>query len=95
MKSLKVTSCIGALLLAMQLCSQGAETVKTYQVTGPVLEINDKTIVVQKGDERWEIAREEGTKIKGTVKVGQKVTIQYRMIATVVEAKETGVQGKR
>jgi LysM repeat protein len=60
---------------------------KTYQVTGPIIELTDKTIVVQKGDERWEIARDENTKLKGELKVGQKVTIHYRMIATTIENK--------
>jgi hypothetical protein len=60
---------------------------KTYQVTGPILELTDKTIVVQKGDERWEIARDEATKAKGQVKVGQKVTIHYRMTAATIENK--------
>ena len=40
-----------------------------------------------KGDERWEIARDENTKSKGQLKVGQKVTIHYRMTATSVETK--------
>jgi phage portal protein BeeE len=62
-----------------------AEMAKTYQVTGPILEVNAKTIVVQKGDERWEIARDEATKIKSEPKVGEKVTIHYRMTATSVE----------
>ena len=62
---------------------------KTYQVTGPILELTDKTIVVQKGDERWEIARDESTKGASQLKVGQKVTIHYRMTATSVENKST------
>lgn len=60
---------------------------KTYQVTGPVLSVNDTTIVVQKGEDRWELARDANTKITGDLKVGAKVTIQYRMIATSVEVK--------
>jgi hypothetical protein len=59
----------------------------TYQVTGPVLELTDKLIIVQKGDERWAIARDENTKVNGDLKVGQKVTIHYRMTATTVDAK--------
>ena len=65
----------------------GAPSAKTYQVTGPIVEMTEKTIVVQKGDERWEIARDEATKAKGNLKVGQKVTIHYRMTATTVELK--------
>jgi hypothetical protein len=76
---------------ACQLClaqtSFAAPSAKTYQVTGQVMEVTDKTIVVQKGDERWEVARDENTKVKGAIKVGQKVTIHYRMIATTVENK--------
>ena len=28
---------------------------KTYQVTGPVLDVKDDMVVVQKGKEKWEI----------------------------------------
>lgn len=57
---------------------------KTYQVTGPVLEVTSDTIVVQKGKERWEIARDSNTKVTGELKVGANVTIQYRMTAASV-----------
>jgi hypothetical protein len=60
---------------------------KTYQVTGPVLELTDTKIVVQKGDEKWEIARDQDTKVTGDLKVGGKVTIEYRMFATKVDVK--------
>lgn len=60
---------------------------KTYQVTGPVLELKDDTIVVQKGNEKWEIARDAATKVTGDLKVGDKVTIEYRMTAAAITAK--------
>ncbi len=72
-----------------------AAGVKTYQVTGPVLEVRDDAIVVQKGKEKWEIARAADTKVKGDLKVGAKVTIEYRMTATTVEAKEDGKAAKK
>lgn len=59
----------------------------TYQVTGPVLEVKDNSITVQKGKEKWEIARDKDTKITGDLKVGSKVTIHYTMKATSVEVK--------
>jgi hypothetical protein len=65
-----------------------AAAVKTYQVTGPVLEVTDSTIVVQKGKDRWELARDKDTSVTGDLKVGNKVTIEYRMTATKVEVKE-------
>jgi len=83
---IKRTIAICGLSLAL-LSNLNAAPAKTYHVTGPILELTDKTIVVQKGDERWEIARDENTKSKGQLKVGQKVTIHYRMTATSVETK--------
>ncbi len=59
----------------------------TYQVTGPVLEVTDAKIVVQKDKEKWELARTADTKVTGELKVGSKVTIQYTMTATTVEVK--------
>ena len=60
---------------------------KTYQVTGPVLSVTDDLIVVQKGQDKWEIARTADTKVTGDLKVGAKVTIEYRMSATAVDVK--------
>ena len=60
---------------------------KSYQVTGPVLELTDSKIVVEKGKEKWELARDKNTKIPATVQVGSKVTAQYSMTATDVEDK--------
>jgi hypothetical protein len=60
---------------------------KTYQVTGPVLEVTDSIIAVQKGKDRWEINRDANTKVTGDLKVGEKVTVTYTMSATDVEVK--------
>jgi len=61
---------------------------KTYQVTGPVLEMTDSTIVVQKGKEKWEISKDASSKITGDLKVGSKVTIEYTMAAKTIEVKK-------
>lgn len=63
---------------------------KTYQVTGPILEMNDSMIAVQKGKERWQIARDASTKADGEMKVGDKVLVTYTMTATKVELKSAG-----
>ena len=60
---------------------------KDYQVTGPVLEVTDSMIAVQKGKDRWELDRNADTKVNGDVKVGDKVTISYTMTAKNVEVK--------
>ena len=59
-----------------------------YQVTGPVLDVTDTKIVVQKNNEKWEIARTPGTTVQGDIKKGSKVTIEYTMSATRIEVKE-------
>jgi opacity protein-like surface antigen len=61
--------------------------VKTYQVTGPVLEIRDDAIVVQKGKDKWEIAKDASAKVTGDLKVGANVTIEYTMSVKTVTVK--------
>lgn len=87
-----VTLC-GLMLAAAT--AMAAPQAKTYQVTGPVLEVTDTSITVKKGEDNWQIARDAGTKIKGDLKVGAKVTIQYRMIATDVEVKVDQGEAKK
>ena len=60
---------------------------KTYQVTGEVLEATDDLIVVQKGKEKFEIARNADTKVTGELKPGSKATVEYRMTATTADVK--------
>jgi len=63
---------------------------KDYQVTGPVLDVTDDVITVEKGKDKWEIGRNKDTKINGEPKKGSKVTIQYKMTATSVDVKDAG-----
>jgi hypothetical protein len=65
-----------------------------YQVTGPVLEVTDTKIVVQKGKEKWELARDANTKVEGDLKKGAKVTVEYNMTATNISVKETKAKAK-
>ena len=80
---------IALFTLSLGFLTAGAATAadKTYQVTGPVLEVTDKVITVEKGKEKWQLARDKDTKVTGDLKVGAKVTIEYRMTATTVEVK--------
>ena len=64
-----------------------AAEVKTYQVTGPVLDVSPDSITVQKGKDPWQIGRSADTKTTGDVKKGDKVTVMYRMTATSIEDK--------
>jgi hypothetical protein len=90
-------SATGALTLCGLLLTGAAfAAVKTYQVTGPVLEVRSDMIAVQKGKDRWEIARDPSTTVKGgDPKVGEKVLIEYRMTATSVEVKSPAASKKK
>ena len=75
-----------ALVLA-GLAAPGLAAEKSYQVTGPVVDVSDTSITVKKGNESWEITKTADTKVTGEVKKGDKVTVHYKMTATSVEAK--------
>ena len=68
---------------------------KTYQVTGPVLEMDASKVVVQKGNEKWEVSRDPSTTISGDLKVGSKVTVEYRMIANSIQVKAEKTPAKK
>jgi hypothetical protein len=87
--------CLALLCIALMFSSPAlAAGVKTYQVTGPVLEVKDDSVVVQKGKEKWEIARDKDTKVTGDLKVGAKVTIQYTMKADSIDVKSEVKKGE-
>ena len=71
-------------LMAALLVSISAQA---YQVTGPVLEVTDTKIVVEKDKEKWEMARDASTKTSAAVKKGDKVTVEYNMTATKITVK--------
>ncbi len=75
-------------IILLAVCSLLAAPAFAYQVTGPVLEVTDSKIVVEKGKEKWEIARTPGTVIKGDIKKGSKVTVEYTMSAVKIEGKD-------
>ena len=79
-------------LLALLALGARAESAKSYQVTGPILALTDSVITVQKGDDKWEIARSAATKTTGKLAVGNKVTIFYKMSADSVEVKDAPVK---
>jgi hypothetical protein len=75
-----------ALVLA-GLAAPGLAAEKAYQATGPVLDVSDTSITIQKGNEKWTMARTPDTKVTGEPKKGDKVTVHYTMTATSIESK--------
>jgi len=73
--------------IAVAVAMMFAGAALAYQVTGPVLDVTDSKIVVEKNKEKWEIARDKDTKGAKEIKKGDRVTIEYRMTATDIEVK--------
>lgn len=78
---------LGLLVATFFLASASIALAKDYQVTGPIVDVKDDVVIVKKGNENWEIARDKDTKAGGDVKKGDRVTVKYRMIATSIETK--------
>jgi cytochrome c oxidase assembly protein Cox11 len=87
LKNRLIRTCLFVVVAVVLIGVAFAAAPKTYQVTGPVLAVSGDLIVVQKGNDKWEISRDANTKVTGDLKVGAKVTIQYRMVAASVEVK--------
>jgi hypothetical protein len=83
----KTLSLLAAVSVALSSAIFAADAKSDYQVTGPVLDVTDSVITVQKGKEKWEIARNASTKTTGDVKKGDKVTVMYGMTASSIEVK--------
>ena len=79
-------------LLMLSATATWAAGPKTYQVTGPILEIKGDVLVIEKGNEKWDVARDAATKVSGELKVGARVTAEYRMTANSIEVKDAKVK---
>ncbi len=96
-----IASKLARAALAVALLSSTALAAgKTYQVTGPVDEVSDSTIVVtqEKGKnkgEKFEFARTADTKVTGDLKKGAKATVEYTMTAKSVEVKAEKAKAKK
>ena len=74
------------LLLAVAFAAGGYAAVKSYQFTGVVKAADGGTLTVEKSaKETWQFEVSKDT--KGTPKVGDKVTVYYKMVATEIEGK--------
>ena len=81
---------MGLAAIVLGIATAFAAGPREYQVTGPVLELTNDVITVEKDKDKWEIARTKDTKVKGDLKKGSRVTIKYTMTAESVEVKDAG-----
>jgi hypothetical protein len=67
---------------------------KNYQFTGTVKTVTGNTFTVEKSaKEVWTFSTDSAT--KGAPKVGDKVTVYYKMVATEIEAKPAAPPTKK
>lgn len=88
-----IATLAGITLFAASTAFAGAP--RTYQVTGPVLEVKGDMVVVQKGKEKWEIIKDKDTKTTGDLKVGSKATVTYTMKAAAIDVKSDAKAAKK
>ena len=78
---------LGAFLLTLACVTGGDAAVKSYQFTGVVKTVDATSIAVEKSaKETWQFEIAKETK-GATVKVGDRVTVNYKMVATEIESK--------
>jgi hypothetical protein len=87
----------GALIVAvvaLAMAGAGMAAAKSYQFTGVVKTVTGSTFTVEKSaTETWEFSTDKDT--KGAPKVGDKVTVYYKMIATEIEVKPAAAPKKK
>ena len=67
---------------------------KSYQFTGVVKSNDNGVLTVEKNaKETWTFSSDKDT--KGSAKVGDKVTVYYKMVATEIEAKAETAKAKK
>jgi riboflavin synthase alpha subunit len=73
-------------LLMAALVAAGYAATKSYQFTGTVKAVDGAAMTVEKSaKETWQFEVSKDT--KGSPKVGDKVTVYYKMVATEIEGK--------
>ena len=73
-------------MLVTAFAAGGYAAGKSYQFTGVVKAVDAGSLTVEKSaKETWQFEVSKDT--KGTPKVGDKVTVYYKMVATEIEAK--------
>jgi len=92
----KLLGAVLGLALAASAASALAHDLKVddFQVTGTVSAMDADSITVMKGKERHQIARDKDTKMAAEPKVGDKVTVHYKMYAVSVETKSDAKAAK-
>ncbi len=86
MKRFLLLFAIAVIALAIGFTAGVSAAPKTYQFTGTVKASDAGVLTVEKSaKETWTFTTDKDT--KGSAKVGDKVTVYYKMVATEIETK--------
>jgi hypothetical protein len=84
-----------ALLLMLACVTGGDAAVRSYQFTGVVKAVDATSMTVEKSaKETWQFELAKETK-GATAKVGDRVTVNYKMVATDIESKPAAAATKK
>jgi hypothetical protein len=84
---------LAVILIALAFVAGGYAAAKNYQFTGTVKAVDATSMTVEKSaKETWQF--ELNKDVKGTAKVGDKVTVYYKMVATEIEGKPAATATK-
>jgi hypothetical protein len=61
---------------------------KTYQITGPVVAVDEASITIKAKREKWQVSRDPSATPHEQVKIGDTVTVTYWMTSATVEIKD-------
>jgi small nuclear ribonucleoprotein (snRNP)-like protein len=90
---MKKFACLALVVFALVLAAGVMAATKSYQFTGTVKSVDGNTFTVEKNaKETWTF--ETASDTKGAPKVGEKVTVNYKMVATNIEAKPATAEAK-
>jgi len=82
----RVFAGVAVLLLVLAFAAGGYAAAKSYQFTGVVKAVDSNGLTVQKSaKETWQFELAKDSK-GGTPKVGDRVTVHYKMVTTEIEA---------
>jgi hypothetical protein len=84
-----------AILLVVAFVAGGRAATKSYQFTGVVKTVTGDSLTVEKSaKETWQFELAKDTK-GGTPKVGDRVTVNYKMVTTEIEMKPAATATKK
>ena len=83
---MKSTACLIALAASILFSSfTPTASADSYRISGIITDVGKNTFTVRTRGDRVEVSYNKDTRIKGKLRRGNRVTVEYRMIARKVE----------